>query len=270
MRKILYVLPWLLLSGCAVRASLAPGEIPAPPALSAEDRIGAFSAINSFTSTAGYPLSDNQEQQARLERIAGPLLAAAGYAPGTVPVKLVQSDGEANALALDGRAIVFFDGLLEKLPDDAEVATILAHEIGHLLGGHAKEADESERASAVSVASTVVGVLANVGLGLAGYAGAGQLAGDLTEEATSIVGYGAYVRAYDRAQEYEADQIGICLMAKSGYEPKTAIALWERAPQIFGDPEKSGLSFFSTHPESSDRAQRLEALLPTARALCAK
>jgi predicted Zn-dependent protease len=77
-----------------------------------------------------------------------------------------------------------------------------------------------------------------------------------------MVGMGAYALAYDRDMEYEADHIGMMLMAKAGYDPSAAIRFWTNSDEIFGG--SNSLSFFSTHPSNSDRLDALNEYLPIA------
>ena len=95
----------------------------------------------------------------------------------------------------------------------------------------------------------------------------------------AATGNAAYVQAYSqlatlgvllpysRTQESEADEIGLMLMAKAGYDPQEAVALWRNFEALGGarPPE-----FLSTHPAAGTRIERLEALMPKAREIYAK
>ncbi len=89
---------------------------------------------------------------------------------------------------------------------------------------------------------------------------AGQLGRDTVEQ-TAKVSAGLMLQ-YDRDQEYEADQIGLMIMGKAGYDPRVAVEFWNRASEIFGS--SGGGSFLSTHPTADDRAEELEEALPVA------
>jgi predicted Zn-dependent protease len=67
---------------------------------------------------------------------------------------------------------------------------------------------------------------------------------------------------WGRAQESEADQIGLTLMAKAGYDPASAIAFWERMSKVAGDKPPE---FLSTHPSDQTRIAQIKAWLPEAR-----
>lgn len=76
--------------------------------------------------------------------------------------------------------------------------------------------------------------------------------------------YGAIVGSFNRTQEYEADHLGLIIMAKAGYNPEGAIAFWRDAEKIFGTSSTSIGSFFSTHPAFKDRVKSLEEAMPYA------
>jgi predicted Zn-dependent protease len=67
---------------------------------------------------------------------------------------------------------------------------------------------------------------------------------------------------YSRTQEYEADHIGLILMAKAGYDPRAALGFWERLSK--GKSAFSPPSFLSTHPADYDRIAKIRSLLPEA------
>jgi predicted Zn-dependent protease len=102
------------------------------------------------------------------------------------------------------------------------------------------------------------GELVNVLAAVAGVAG-----GDL---AMAAVGLGAQVGVllpYSRAQESEADHIGLLLMAKAGYDPHEAVALWHRMEQASGASGR-GPEFLATHPNPGTRIANLENWIPQA------
>jgi predicted Zn-dependent protease len=68
---------------------------------------------------------------------------------------------------------------------------------------------------------------------------------------------------YSRTQEYEADRIGLILMAKAGYDPAQALAFWKR--MMTKDKKANMPQFMSTHPNDASRLHELEVFLPEAR-----
>lgn len=160
-------------------------------------------------------------------------------------VNIIQSD-DLNAFCMPGGKIMFYSGLIQKLAlSDAEIAVIMGHEIAHALREHSRE-----HMSQALAAQTAIGIGAAV-LGL------GQASADL-----AATGYQALIATqFSRADETEADRMGLELSARAGYDPRAGIALWQKmmnANQGGRPPE-----LLSTHPTDSNRIRELESLLPT-------
>ncbi len=161
-----------------------------------------------------------------------------------------------NAMAAPGGKIMVYEGLWDPekgvARDDDEIAAVIAHEIAHVNARHSTEAMTRQ-------------MLPNLlFLGAAIFA----QAKDEDEIATVLGGAfvlynGVWVTRYSRADEIEADTVGILYMAKAGYDPRAALRIWERAAQqrTGADPAES---IFSTHPADSVRLQNLRAQLPAA------
>lgn len=265
--KTALVIPILavLLCGCAARKVVPPGTIPPPVIPSQSDSQIAESFVHGHANEEGYTLlSSKSKQTVRVRGLLNKVFVAAGYQPNALPVHVVDAGEEVNAMAVNGASIVVYKALLDKVPNDNDLAVVLAHEVAHILAQHAHDKGKEERATWVSVGSTVLGTVASVATSAAGYSGASGLAGDLTETTTGFVGYGAIVQKFDRDQEYEADHIGLMLMAKAGYDPEAAPKFWERAKEIFGADSSTLGAFLSTHPASADRVEALREVMPLA------
>ena len=149
-----------------------------------------------------------------------------------------------NAWCMAGGRMAVYTGLIQKLdPTDDELAQVLAHEISHALANHT-----AERMS--------VALATNVGVALAGV---------LSDDAQKTMSQAALAAALaiqlpnSRAAESEADEIGIELAAKAGYNPNAAVSLWEK----MGKAEGGGPpQFLSTHPSPANRQERLAELAP--------
>ena len=158
---------------------------------------------------------------------------------------IINAPKTVNAAAIAGGRIIVYSGILPVAGSDAGLATVLGHETGHVMAHHT-----AERISQ--------GELVNVLAAAAGVAG-----GDL---AMAAVGLGAQVGVllpYSRAQESEADHIGLLLMAKAGYDPHEAVALWHRMEQASGASGR-GPEFLATHPNPGTRIANLESWIPQA------
>jgi predicted Zn-dependent protease len=120
----------------------------------------------------------------------------------------------------------------------------MGHEIAHALANHS--AERMSRAMASQAGVLAVGILSdNPGQAMATAAVAAKLALDLPNSRTA---------------ETEADQIGIELAARAGYDPRAAITLWQKMGAVGGG--KGPPAFLSTHPSDEQRQQRLGALAP--------
>lgn len=255
----------LFLNACSARVGVTPGVIPPPTYPDLETKSQASAMVNSFVHEYGYTKLKHGGLQTRAERVAKRILVAASYKPNDFPVEVVDAGDEVNAMVLNGSSIIVFKELLNRVNDE-ELAAVLAHEVGHLLGKHADEHDEEKsRAETVSTASSILGSIASAATSAAGYGGISNTVGSVTEGTTGLIGYGAFVGSFSRSQEYEADHIGLMLLARAGYDPEAAIRLWSREEEIFGSASSSTGAFFSTHPAGSDRVEKLEEYLPLAR-----
>jgi hypothetical protein len=140
-----------------------------------------------------------------------------------------------------GGKMAIYSGMWEKLKaTDDEIAAVMGHEIGHALASHTRER--------MSVAySTGIGTQI-----LAIAIGARQDTAALMQTAAAV----AIQLPNSRESELEADQIGIELAARAGYDPAAAVTLWEKMGKLGGNPPE----FLSTHPSPENRATRLKQL----------
>ena len=158
---------------------------------------------------------------------------------------LVQSD-EVNAFCLPGGKVVVYTGILKVAHNDDQLATVIAHEIAHALARHG-----AERMSA-SMVQQGLQVVGNIALG----ATAPQYQ-NLFNQTYGIGSQVGVMLPYGRMQESEADEIGIYLMAKAGYNPNEAIKFWEN----MSEGKKEGSDFLSTHPSSTTRINDLKIII---------
>lgn len=193
-------------------------------------------------------LDVNAAQVARLKRIAKRLILHTGIyrtdaANWQWQVHTI-ADDEVNAYVMPGGKIVFYSGIIERLNlSDDEIAAIMGHEMAHALREHTREQYSRQ-------------VATQLGIGLAaGYFGLS----DGQTQAANLVGELGLSLPHSRAQETEADKIGLELMARAGYNPNAAITLWQKMQSLDGD---TSLQFLSTHPSNKNRIATLQSLLP--------
>ena len=198
-----------------------------------------------------YKVSHDPAINAEVTRV-GQRIAAAAKRPDYRWEFAVFDGREANAFCLPGGKVGIFTGILQYTQDEAGLATVISHEVAHALARHA-----GERMSQ--------GMLAQVGgLGLgAALGGVGGAAGQAIMTGYSLGTQYGILLPYGRTQEYEADHIGLILMAKAGYDPAQALAFWRR--MMTKDKKVNMPQFMSTHPTDANRLRELEAFLPEAR-----
>jgi predicted Zn-dependent protease len=152
------------------------------------------------------------------------------------------NDDTPNAFALPGGYIGVNTGLFTVAKNEAQLAAVLGHEVGHVVAKH-----PAERISRQMMVETGLGVV-----------------GGVTPELVSIASQAAtlgLVLPFSREQEAEADSIGLQYMARAGYDPREAVKLWQNfaAAGSGGTPE-----FMSTHPAPGNRIANLQAQMPEA------
>lgn len=158
------------------------------------------------------------------------------------------ADKSVNAFAMPGGKIVIYTGLLPVTQTEEALAVVVGHEIAHVIARHSNERLSQQ------VALQYGGAIAG---GLLGNSQAMQQLG------STVFGLGAQygvMLPYARKQEYEADEIGLIVMAIAGYDPRAAVPFWTRMAESGGTraPE-----FLSTHPTDSKRIANIERIMPS-------
>ena len=163
---------------------------------------------------------------------------------------LIEDDKTVNAWCMPGGKVGVYTGILPYAQNEAGLAVVLGHEIGHALADHG-----NERMSQA--------LLAEMG-GMALSVALSQKPRETQDLFMSVFGVGVSVGAllpYSRLHESEADRIGLMLMARAGYDPRESIPFWERMSKErkAGTPE-----FLSTHPAPESRIENLRNYIPEA------
>lgn len=199
------------------------------------------------------PAASNRSQVQYVQCVSNHVTAQIRNLPGqaelAVPsaweVQVFASD-DVNAFALPGGKIGVFTGLLKVANTQDQLASVIGHEVAHVLARHS-----AERASA--------NIPAQVGGAIASVYGVGQLYG---------LGVNAlFLLPYSRSHESEGDLLGLDLMARAGFDPRASVQLWQNMAQQGGakPPE-----IMSTHPSDSTRISDLNARMPAALELYTK
>ena len=166
---------------------------------------------------------------------------------------VLENPQETRAFCFPGGQSGIFTGALKYTRDEAGLATVLAHEMGHALARHT-----GERQSQATLAH-----MGGLGLGMA-VGGVGGLAGQAIGEGYSLGIEHGILPTYSWAQELEADKIGLILMAKAGYDPALALDFWRR---MMTDEyvKLSPPQFLKGHPRNDSHMKALVAFLPEAK-----
>ncbi len=227
------------LAGCAVNPVTGRKEL-AIMAISAEQEValGGKSYQQAIQQMGGvYP---DKQLNDYVNRV-GQRLARASHRPGLTYEFKVVNDSSPNAFALPGGFIAITRGLLLNMENEAQLAAVLGHEIGHVTARHSVQ--EMQRSALLNTTVSLLGSIA----GATDYGPLITQAGGLTASLIS--------KRYSREQEYEADRLGIEYMARSNYALQGAVQLQE----IFVSKLDAGSSsdwvsgLLRTHPVSSDR-----------------
>lgn len=149
---------------------------------------------------------------------------------------------DANAFALPGGKIGVYDGLFKVATTQHQLATVVGHEVAHVLSKHGNERISQEFAleQGLALVNAIANPQTQQGQTLMGLLGVGAQLGILLP--------------YSRVQESEADALGLQLMARAGFDPRASVELWQNMNQLGGEQPPV---FLSTHPSHGQRIQGL-------------
>jgi predicted Zn-dependent protease len=219
------------------------------------------SAAQSYSQLLSDPKTKviNNADAQRVKRIGGKLATAIerylkdnGYANQydfKWEFNLIDSK-EVNAWCMPGGKVAVYSGILPITQDDAGLATVMGHEIGHAIAKHS-----AERISQQYVAQ---GVGSAIGVAASGSSSALV---NIINQSYGTVGQLALLK-YSRAQETEADRLGLTFMAMAGYDPNSALNFWKRMSAKSGAQQQP--EFLSTHPADATRISNIQNRIPEA------
>ncbi|EGD60503.1 peptidase M48, Ste24p [Novosphingobium nitrogenifigens DSM 19370] len=192
------------------------------------------------------------ETEALFRDLSTPIVAASGLDPHNVDVILL-NDGSINAFVAGGQAIYVNSGLIGAADHAEEVQGVLAHELGHIVGGHVIRNDEGARpATGITLLSLLLGAAAAAGG--AGEAGLGIF---LAGQQAAL---GEYL-AFSRAQEATADAASVKFLSKAGISGRGSVNFFKKLQSYefrYGFKRDAESEFYSTHPMTSDRLATLQ------------
>lgn len=191
------------------------------------------------------------ETEALLHDMATPLIAAAGLDPRNVDVVLI-NDSNVNAFVAGGQAVYINSGLINAAGSANEVQGVIAHELGHITGGHAISDAGGKAATGISLLSLLLGAAAAA-------AGAGDAAMGVLM-AGQQAAMGKYL-AFSRGQESSADAAGAQFLSKAGLTGRGSLAFFKKLENMAvraGYRANDDDQYYSTHPMTGDRIATLQ------------
>ena len=154
--------------------------------------------------------------------------------------------------AMPGGKMAFYTGLVDTLQlNDNEIAVVMGHEMAHALKEHGK-------------AKVNFGMATNIAASLGHAALSTVIGSSASELAVGLTKDFALDKPYSRSAETEADEVGLMLMARSGYNPQVAPGLWQKMAKASGGSKGALDVLASTHPSDESRQENLQRLLPEA------
>ncbi|UVI39877.1 M48 family metalloprotease [Qipengyuania spongiae] len=191
------------------------------------------------------------ETEAFLADLSEPLVEAAGLRPGNVEMVLI-NDPSINAFVAGGQAVYLHSGLISAAGSANEVQGVVAHELGHITGGHiVRQGDGMKAASNISLLS----LLAGIGAALAG-AGDAAMAAVMAGQRAAM---GKFL-AYSRMEEGSADIAGAQFLSDAGITGQGSLTFFGRLQNRefrYGYSQDDDAAFTRTHPLSGDRIATL-------------
>jgi predicted Zn-dependent protease len=162
-----------------------------------------------------------------------------------VPITCQLIEGESpNAFALPGGFIFVFTGLIRIASEEDELAAAIAHELAHIAARHMTK--QATKSTVLNAASMPISIL--LGGGLGGYA---------VRQGANLAIPTAFLH-FTRADETEADYLGVQYMYAAGYDPNGAISIFEKLESLQRTKPGTISKLFSTHPMDADRINKTE------------
>lgn len=194
-------------------------------------------------------LASNQSDQNLVDQIGFTIVqnSMASGTPWRFEYSVLRDPETVNAFALPGGPIFITEGLLSRLSTEDQVAGVLAHETVHVLARHS--------AQQIAKSDLTNGLVGAIGVA-SGDASAAQTA--------AMVGQLINLR-YGRADETQADKLGVCLMMQAGYDPQGMVELMQVLQSLGGSGQPE---FLSTHPDPGNRLQEIRAVITDPGSTC--
>lgn len=213
-----------------------------------EIRLG-IQAAPKMASEMGGELPSTDPQTIEVKKIGNELLenSQAKKGPWKFQFHVVNDPKTINAFALPGGQIFITLGLLNKLQTEAQLAGVLAHEMGHVIQRHSAQQMAKSQLGQMLVTAT------NVGASDSSYQSAAVIAASVVNQMLQL--------RYSRHDELEADQWGLIIMAEAGYDPRAMLEVMRILKEASGSGR--GPEMLMTHPYPDSRIEQIQEYLKT-------
>lgn len=202
------------------------------------------------------PLIRDAEIEGLLRLYSIPIFKAAGLNPSAVRVYIIKND-KINAFVAEGQRLFVHTGLLMRTRTPNELIGVLAHETGHIAGGHlARMGIELNKASVQSIIGTLVGMAAVVGGAAAGQTGASQAGQGIVMGSQGFAQRG--ILAYQRDMEASADNAALKFLKATGQSPKGMLTLFQLLANESLAATADADPYLLSHPMPLERIRNLE------------
>lgn len=200
------------------------------------------------------PISRDASANAMVQRVGRRIAAVVTDMPNAQWEFVLFDNREPNAFCLPGGKVGVHTGILPLTKDEAGLATVIGHEVAHASLHHG--AERMSEAMLMDIGGQILGAAAG---------------GSKYQQAIALAyGVGTQVGRelpHSRAQESEADRVGLRYMARAGYDPEAALQFWQRfASATEGKGGSGPPGFLRTHPVSATRIKQLQQWMPEAKA----
>lgn len=188
-------------------------------------------------------VNDDPEITSYLTRLGNRIVQAAGESPGNFEFFLV-TDKSVNAFAMPGGYIGMHTGLIAQAQSESELASVLAHEVGHVTQRHiARRFGQQRQTSLVTAAAMIAAIL---------------VAGSNPDAASGLMAAGVGMSvdqqlAFSRDAEREADRVGFNMLVQAGFEPQGMVDFFGRLQQASRLYENNAPAYLRTHPLTTER-----------------
>ncbi len=194
-------------------------------------------------------LSRDPRLNAVVQRV-GKRIAAAAAQPNYKWEFFVIDKDVLNAFCLPGGKVFVYKGLFRAVQNEDQLAVVIGHEVAHAIARHG-----AERMSMMQLGRMGKTIAAQTISG-------GKYAGVINKAYGSVEGVGL-ILPFSRKFEYEADEIGLYLMTKAGYNPREALTFWDNMRRLSAGKRKPP-EFLSTHPADLNRIRKIQQRIPVA------